>query len=86
MPAQFSLRRLVVAITLVGVGCGELSFLIASRPLLGPLGATTWIAIVTCPMIMGAGLLMPIKRPILGAFLGLLCLPVLLFLLWGGQD
>ena len=68
---QFSLRRLFVAITLVAIGCGEVAFLRAfSGP--PPLDSFQWLAVLTCGPIIGAGLFTPFKRPMLGAFLGLL--------------
>ena len=75
---QFTLRRLFVAIALIAVGCSELGHIYSIRNRHGPLTALEVLAIVTCLPAICAGLLTPFKRPILGAFLGLLCFVVML--------
>jgi hypothetical protein len=69
---RFSLRKLLISLTLVTVGLGFLHWMfadesVADRPsgqaLLG-----TWFA--GC-ILTGMGLLMPLNRPIVGAFIGL---------------
>jgi hypothetical protein len=70
--AQLSLRRLVVAMALVAVGCCELGYIYSIRDKQPPLSTVDVIAAVSFLPMIGAGLLTPLKRPILGAFLGFL--------------
>ena len=67
---QFSLRRLFVATSLIACGCGALVYLFRSGDQVPPMS----ILQVACAFgggpLIGAGVLTPIKLPILGAFLG----------------
>ena len=80
-PIQFSLRRLFVATTLIAVGFASLADVRTAGQSATPMSVFNVIeGFVSFPLI-GAGLITPVKRPILGACLGLLCLPALLWCL-----
>ena len=70
--AQVSLMRMLVAVTLIAIGCAEVGFIYSTRNDAGPMNAALVIALISVLPTFGAGLMAPFKRPILGAFLGFL--------------
>jgi hypothetical protein len=81
---QFSLRRLFVAMALIGVGCCEMGYIYSIRDKQPPLSIFDVLAYVSFLPIIGAGLFTPLKRPILGIFLGFLAFVA--FLIWLGGN
>ena len=77
--AQFSLRRLLVSTALIAVGCGMFADLWFAGRTGRPFDIQVVEALCSWPLI-GAGLFALIKRPILGAFIGLVCFVA--FLIW----
>jgi len=78
--AQFSLQRLFIAVALIAVGCYEISHIYSIREKVPPFSTFDVFACVSFLPILGIGLFIPLKRPILGAFLGFLAFVV--FLTW----
>ena len=70
---KFSIKDLLIAMTLIGVGLGET---VVSRPVTDPYMPVTH-AMLTLPahlggwIVVGIGVLYPFKMSYLGAFLGL---------------
>jgi len=80
MKFNFSLRRLFVATTLIAVGCAGFADLWTAGERAPPMSILNVVEALGSFPLIGAGLFTPIKRPILGAFIGLLCFVA--FLLW----
>jgi hypothetical protein len=74
---QFSLRRFFSTVTLIAVGVGLLGYLFSGAGSNGLLFAVDWLLGGVC---IGAGILNPFRKPILGAFLGGLTQVVLAFI------
>src|SRR5260221_11243567 len=76
---QFSLKRMFVSISLIAVGAGMLACLLFERAggALFPIGQifAMWFS---SGALIGAGLFTPFKRPIVGAFIGLIAMTLLL--------
>ena len=67
--ARFSLKRLFGSVTLVAAGCGEIAWVIRHAPVdVGDSVAS--FALFTCLPLIGAGLLTPFKKTLLGACIG----------------
>jgi len=79
-PFQFSLRRLFAAMTLIAVGVAAVADFKTAVINAPPLSLFSVMEGFACLPLVGAGILTPAKRPILGACLGLLCFPI--FLWW----
>jgi hypothetical protein len=71
----FSLRRLLVAVSLIAAGCGAMAFAWhgSGPPVIG------LIAAVSCLPLMGAGIFDLFKHPILGAAVGFVVFVVFVF-------
>jgi hypothetical protein len=78
---QFPWRRLYVAMTLIAVACCEFGHMYLIRDKWPPYSTFDLLVYVSFLPILGAGLLTPLNRPILGAFLGFLGF-VVAFLYW----
>ncbi len=77
-----SLQRNLVGTALIGLAVCMLGHVYSIRDKLPPLNCLDLTASLSFLPILGAGLLMPFRRPLLGTFLGFLALIV--FLLWIG--
>jgi hypothetical protein len=65
---RFTLRRLMICVTLVACGLGTFSFIRTPDPI--ATGAASIIVWIVGGMIIGAGMFSLYKRPVIGAMAG----------------
>jgi uncharacterized membrane protein HdeD (DUF308 family) len=76
--------RMVVGLLLVVAGIGAICYVLAFAPKSDPLPPpwVAWCLLFSGPPLIGAGVLHPFQRALLGAFFGLLAMALLIGILF----